>query len=189
MDARLLPRRIVATGWLSLAGCSGPAPAPPSDESAERPPIALERTEPFRTNRREYRFVLESDVVTGKVEYRYTNHSARAVHFANCGGSIALHLERKDPDGWRSVWTPMVPACLSPPVTVRPGEVLEGAVPVRAGTPGSEVAPTFPVDRPAATYRLVGSGMSDDLDRYPRGPDRPLDERVSNPFVIRLVSR
>ena len=120
------------------------------------------------------------------INYTYTNRTGELVSLLNCNGAYGVRLEKLDAGDWATAWIPGMNACLSEPIQLAPGESLEDRVEIVGGESGSEVFPHFQTEM-TGTFRLVIDSAI--LDYQPNGPwekKPPMEERVSNPFEIRV---
>jgi hypothetical protein len=175
---------------VALAGCAEAAPAPtaiardsvvilPRDESA------LFQTDSLRYTLADGDVWYEARIVT-----RFRNATTGPVYFVNCQGATMLHLEKQVDGQWVSALAPIMPLCLSAPITITAGASYDLNVPVIAAHPNTNAAPKFTVVEIPGVYRIVWSdALNTYQDRLPFGTPLPLDQRVSNRFVLTLPSR
>ncbi|HEU4630105.1 MAG TPA: hypothetical protein VFS08_10160 [Gemmatimonadaceae bacterium] len=128
---------------------------------------------------------------SGIVDVRFTNRTGATVYVVNCNGATALHLEKRIGDHWIPVWSPVLPACLSAPITVPPGGTHEAAILVFGGYPGGNAEPRFTVTEIPGSYRLVWDAVLSSYreDRSPFGERVGREHRVSNPFILEVEPR
>jgi hypothetical protein len=141
----------------------------------------------IQTESLEYQFQPDWIGLRVEIPYVFTNRTGRRVYLVNCNGAFALHLERENEGAWRSAWGPALEDCLSPPIVIRRNATFADTLRVWGAPPGSNTRPQFDVNDPSGTYRIVWDHAlsSFQADRYPFGPQIPLDARISNRFTIR----
>jgi hypothetical protein len=122
-----------------------------------------------------------------QIAYRFRNATADTIYAINCNGAISMAVEKKEPTGWRTFWAPVTNACLSPPITVPPGETFSAPLSLWGAPPGGNVGPAFSDTTIEGTYRLVWWNLVSHYaeDRQGFGDTLPLDLRVSNEFTLR----
>jgi hypothetical protein len=132
-----------------------------------------------------YPFVGTASGLSVSIPYTFTNRTGGSVYLGNCRGSFALHLERAVGDVWQTAWSPILAACLSPPIVIAADEVWTGTLHVEGGTPDGNTWPRFDVTDPAGTYRLVwDAAVGWYKDDPSSGVSLPLRERISNTFEL-----
>ena len=122
-----------------------------------------------------------------EIPYTFTNRTGRTIYLVNCRGAFSIHLERQDEGAWKAAWSPVIPACLSPPIAIEKNTVFHDTLHVWGAPPdSSHYAPNFDLDDPSGVYRIVwGTGLTSfDANAYPFGPLITLDWRVSNRFTL-----
>ena len=130
--------------------------------------------------------VRDGDAFRTSIPYTFTNRTGGPVYLLNCRGGFGLHLERQEEGDWAPAWSPVLLACLSPPIVIDEAEVWVDTVEVVAGLPDGNLWPRFDVADPAGTYRIVwGAAFSSYRpDGPPWGRLLPWAERVSNSFEL-----
>jgi len=124
-----------------------------------------------------------------QIPYSFTNRTGSKVYLENCRGSFSIFLQTKEDGEWSYTWSPVLPACLSPPIVIEPGEVYATILDLGGCTSGGSCGPTLDLARvTSAPARIVwGTGLSSyDADRHPFGELIPLEERVSNSFRLEV---
>ena len=173
-----------------LTACSNGTSAPSDvgdDGGALR---TLEASALFQTDSLEYTLAAGVRGYSGEIGVRFTNRTGQTVYFVNCNGATGVRLEKRIGAQWQSVWSPVLPACLSAPITVQPGATHGFRIHVFGGYPGSNTAPQFAVADIAGEYRAVWpDALRSYQDRLPFGEPRALAHRVSNTFVLRVEPR
>ena len=165
-----------------LAACaSPPAPTVARDENA------LFQTDSLRYTLRE---VVGFGYET-RITAHFTNLTGATAYFVNCNGTTMLHLEKLAGEQWTRAWSPVVPLCLSPPITVASGRSYEFRIPLFAAKPDANAEPKFTVPDIPGVYRIVWSDAlsSYDENKQPFGTPLSLEQRVSNSFTLSLPSR
>lgn len=103
----------------------------------------------------------------------------------NCQGGFSLALDRWDDGEWILAWSPVVAACLSPPVIIDEGELfsdtifISGAFPDESATAGFDTAEHSGMYRIRwlSAYRSIEEGQAS-------GASIPEEYRVSNSFQL-----
>ena len=167
----------------ALAACGGDvttAPGPTAKLIAER-----DTDTGFQTDSLAYTLRAGRSGYETRIAAVFTNRSASTVYIVNCGGATAVSLEKLVGDQWQRVWSPVIPACLSQPITVPAGGTWRTELWVFGGYPGSNSYPQFEVADPAGVYRAVWHGVLISYqDRLPFGEPLPLPLRASNRFTL-----
>jgi hypothetical protein len=128
----------------------------------------------------------------GLIGVRFTNTTGGTTYFENCNGATSLQLEKLVGGQWQPAWSPMIPLCLSPPITVAPGATYDSQINVFGGHPNSNTAPTFSVPDIPGVYRAVWTnalGSYREAGSGQFGPQLPFEQRVSNRFALLVTSR
>ena len=108
----------------------------------------------------------------------FRNHSAVEVLISTCHSPHPPALEKLGPDGWVTVYSPVVLLCLGPPVRIAPGDDYRITYHV-AGTRLPNAAPRLEVDEIPGTYRLNWYAL-----HTKSGGQLPAAQRTSNPFEL-----
>ena len=139
----------------------------------------------LQTDALSYELVRDDPGLRVSIPYTFTNRTGGPVYLVNCRGGFGLHLERDDGGEWHVAWSPVLLACLSPPIVIEEDEVWADTLEVWGAPPGSNWRPRFDVADPAGTYRIVwDAALSSYQDHLPFGAPLPLAERVSNAFQL-----
>ncbi|MDE2973468.1 MAG: hypothetical protein OXU64_01925 [Gemmatimonadota bacterium] len=123
-----------------------------------------------------------------EIPYSFTNRTGSKVYIPNCRGGFDIRLQVEEAGYW-AYWSPVLLACLSPPIVIEPDEVYEAILDVVGCTSGGSCAPRLTLPPAASTrYRIMwGDALSSYDDRAdPFGELIPLEERVSNSFTLRI---
>lgn len=130
----------------------------------------------------------EGRIYQGDIPFVYTNARADTVWVPNCHQTLQMILQRQGLGGWRTIWGSITPACLSAPIVILPGESWSDTLHIHGGTEGSNVGPPFPSGDLEGIYRLVWLPLVSAYDPSApgSGPLLPLEERVSNRFLVRI---
>jgi hypothetical protein len=168
---------------LSCTACSPdepPAPGQPPAEAAPRPP------EPLRTDAPSYQLVRDGVGWRTEITAEFLNTYPDTLHAINCNGALTVAVEKREEAGWTTFWAPMTNACLSPPVTVPPGEAITLPLTIWGAPPGSDAGPQFADTTFAGSYRLLWWNLVSGYDatRGDMGDTIPLRYRVSNEFSL-----
>ena len=178
---------------LFVAGCAGPSDRPTRDgvdSSSEADTSSQERsTSAMRTTQTEYALRESSYGYETTIAYTYTNSFVDTVYVVNCNGDVSPALQRQTTTGeWEDWWIPATNACLSPPVRVAHGERYSDSLRVIIASHDSATyryvrSPSMP-----GTFRLIWHKAlaSYDYSHMSFDDEMPIEQRVSNPFVMRL---
>lgn len=123
----------------------------------------------------------------GELEFSITNVTDRTISLLNCNGAFGLRLERWSGGEWEYAWGPILPRCLSPPISLEPDESRDSGLFVFGGYPGGNSYPRFRVETVDGIYRLVvTSGYWDYRHDGPSwGEEVPRGYLTSGPFELR----
>jgi hypothetical protein len=171
------------------------APAVPATPAAAPvvpvgPAIARDIGATFQTDSVGYTLRAGTSGYEGQIGVVFTNRTPGAVYIVNCGGATQLRLEKLVGGEWKYAWAPYIPLCLSPPITVAPGETYRTGIRVFGGYAGSKTYPQFEVGDIAGVYRAVWLNvLSSYQDRAPFGEVLPTELRVSNRFTLLIEPR
>ncbi len=182
---------VIAAGPLgcgdAAVGLEGLAVTPegPSVTTVTRDTTAL-----FQTDSLAYSLRLGGDWYQGEIGVTFTNRTSGKVYIVNCGGSTGLRLEKRVAGQWQGVWSPIMPACLSKPITVPAGATYRTRIAISAGVIGTNTAPQFASPDITGEYRAVWfEVLSSYQDQLPFGEPLSLAARVSNRFVLTAPQR
>lgn len=165
----------VLAATLLLAACNPPP-------SVERDPAPLLQTDTLA-----YELVEDEAGFRTTIPYTYRNETGGAVYLANCNGDVRPLLEMDRNGFWFPAWEPFRTDCLSPPVVIGPGETYADTLHLRGAPPASNLLPVFVFPEIQGVYRMVWFQAHAALDSTTLQPSDPLplEQRVSNPFVLR----
>ena len=160
-----------------LASCEGDI-TPPVVDGDTTPPIQTDATL--------YELRLDWVGLATDIPLRWENRAADTLYIVNCRGALAPVLEKEVADGWEAFWSPVLLACLSPPIVMEPGDVLVDTLHVWGALPGHNAGPEFKSDDLEGIYRIVMDNVvfHYDEDRQGFGDDVPLEYRVSSSFAL-----
>jgi hypothetical protein len=127
----------------------------------------------------------------GEIGVTFTNRTKGTVYIANCNGATAISLEKRLAREWTIVWTPPIPLCLSPPITIAPAATYRTHIRVFGGYAGSNVGTQFSTTNIPGEYRAVWGRVlsSYRADSLPFGTPLPIAQRVSNRFLLKTERR
>lgn len=178
-----VPLSLYCAVALLTAACAETGDVPPGEEmlSESTPPVAPVVADSGGVS------VGSDSYVVGTIEggpgvmidHRFTNATGATVYLANCNGAFSVTLESEAGGEWTGVYSPPIPACLSPPLEIGPGASHEGTliVPVGPSQPGVGVQP--------GRHRLVWGGLHTSWNLTgPMGELIPAAQRTSEPFEI-----
>ena len=141
---------------------------------------------PIRTDTRQYTLREEGVGLGTDIDITFRNHSGRTIYLVNCNGLLAPVLEKRVGGEWVPFWSPVLPQCLSEPITIEPGATIARRLQVWGALPGNNWGPEWKSPDVAGTYRIVLHSAVHDYNpnAYPFGPEVALRYRVSNPFTL-----
>ncbi len=158
--ARALLPLLAAAG---LAAACGDVPAVERDPSA-----------PIQTSALRYELRTLDFGYAATIPWTFQNGTGHEVRVRNCRGDVRPSLQVRREGRWVDAWRPFGSACESPPLVIPPGGSYADTLEVVGAPPGSNVTPAFVFEDVAGVYRLV----------WDRAADLPLEETVSNAFVL-----
>ena len=82
---------------------------------------------PIQTNALAYDLDVDPVGYTATIDFVFTNPNPVAVYVINCGGNAPPSLEKFVAGVWITAWSPIVPACLSPPIVIAGGQRYPGS--------------------------------------------------------------
>lgn len=178
-------RAVVAV--MILAACGEVAGGLPTEAGA--PDAGAQAS--FQTDSATYTLHATSTGYEGDIGVVFTNPGPAPVYVVNCNGATGWRLERWTSGAWRSVWSPILPACLSEPI------VIQGRAQYRVVARISDCgflgacAPRL-TDLPRGEpHRLVWTLFVTAYDA--RGPSwgspLPDERRTSNTFTLRTAAK
>lgn len=96
-------------------------------------------------------------------------------------------MEKKDSVGWHTVWAPLINGCLSPPITLAPGNSVSDTLSLWGAPPRGNVDPEFIDTVFDGTCRLVWWNLVHhyNTDQSGFGDTVPLLHKISNEFTLR----
>ncbi|MEJ2538950.1 MAG: hypothetical protein P8188_03005 [Gemmatimonadota bacterium] len=118
------------------------------------------------------------------IRYSFVNRTGAPVTLRNCNGVFSLGLERRTASGWMRSWSPTVLLCESPPIVIAPGDRWAGSIQVGASPLTPTSFPDLPLDDAEGVYRIIWDHAL--AGPSASGPLLPAEDRVSNPFSLRL---
>lgn len=155
--------------------------------TATPPTVERDTTALVQTDSLIYRLEREWAGLRTTIRFSFTNPLPDTVYMVNCNGVVSGQLEKRSDGGqWIAMWSPVLPACLSPPVVIAPGATYEGTLPVWGALPGTNAAPQFNSSEVEGVYRMVWGSLVLHYDdsRQGFGDPVPLSVRISNAFVL-----
>lgn len=114
-----------------------------------------------------------------EIPFRFENRTGDEICLTNCNGGYAVALVH---DAGERVWSPVLPACLSAPITIEPGETFRDTLEIFHGLEPHRF-PKFEGD-PEGIFRLdiVAAGHPGSGTSCRR--ELPAEERISNRFRL-----
>jgi hypothetical protein len=167
-----------AVAVLTAASCA--------ESTAPATPLVRDTTALFQTDSLRYTLRADDEQWTGVVSWVFTNSTAAPVSFLNCGGQTLLIFQRRVPGGWVSAWGPGTFECLSPPITVEPGQQYTATIAVHVRYPWLPFSSIAAPDDMTGTFRIVWERAVPGDGSFPFSAPLPLEQRVSNAFELRL---
>jgi hypothetical protein len=145
----------------------------------------------FQTDSLAYTLRATSTGYEGRIGARFTNKTDGTAYFVNCQGGTGVELQKLIDGAWKSVWSPVLLLCLSPPIVVASGGKQDLAISVFGGFPGCHCAPQFSITDIPGVYRAVWTGAvsSYQTQGLPFGAPLPEEHRISNRFTIAVEPR
>jgi hypothetical protein len=166
------------------AGCSGGVEGDVIVDPTA-PLIARDLAALFQTDSLRYTLKAFSGSYDGTIGVVFTNGTPDTAFIVNCAGSTSLALEKLVDGGWVRAWSPVLPACLSPPIVIAPGRQYRSDVRIFSGYVGSNLYPQFSITDITGIYRIVWDNVLRTYqDRLPFGEPVGPDRRVSNRFEL-----
>lgn len=182
----------VQTAWLAEAWFEGPVAESYPVQATASLVIVQRSADPvrptlFRTDSVAYTLRARDNGYAAVIGVTFTNRTSDTTYFVNCNGSVGVSLEKLIEGNWRNAWSPVLPACLSSPITVAPGATRRMPIEVFGGFPGSNTYPQFAVAEISGVYRAVwNSAVTRYQNHLPFGEPLPLAQRTSNRFTLQV---
>ena len=150
-----------------------------------------DRTPDSQTDSASYTLRSTSPWYQTTIGVTFTNRTNTAANFVNCNGGTGVQLEKLINGTWTTVWSPILLACLSPPIVVASGAKFQTAIHVFAGDVGSNFYPQFTVADIPGTYRAVWTEVVANYTTAGQsfGELLPLEHRTSNTFTLAVEPR
>jgi hypothetical protein len=169
---------LAAAVVLACSACGGSERTDDAPEAAEAAPL--------RTNATSYVLIADSIGWGAQVMLNFRNTAEDTLYAVNCNGALTFALERDGPSGWAVVLAPATNGCLSPPITIAPGETFITPWGIYGARPGGNAGPQFADSTFGGGYRLVWWNLRFhyDPEREQMGDTVPLRYRVSNVFGL-----
>jgi hypothetical protein len=132
-----------------------------------------------------------------EIPFRYTNATGRTLVIIGCNPPRPPLLEWWTGVEWRAAFEHIELLCLSQPFVIAPGTVIVDTLRLAVardsiGPTGHRIRPHWQASHGVGEYRLVWSlrdpARPDANDPWLGGAARPLAERVSNTFRLRIVT-
>ena len=174
---------ILSTFAAATSSCGGPGITEPPAAAPETPGAAI------TTDSLSYTLARSSGgFYTIVISMVYTNRHAFATQVSDCPAQQPPLLQRWSGTAWELAWQPPPAACTGLATTVAPGAVLRLVEEVTGGLPPSRFIPIWYSVDPSGTHRAVWN-----VRRAPGSVSEsvpiPIEERVSNNFVVRFLGR
>lgn len=144
----------------------------------------------FQTDSLAYTLRAGATGVDGEIGVTFTNRTGGTVYIVNCNGATVVSLEKRVTGQWKNVWSPPIPLCLGPPITVLASGTYRTRIRIYGGYPRTNSYPQFSVTDIRGEYRAVWLNvLTSYRDRPPFGNALPIDQRVSNRFKLATERR
>jgi hypothetical protein len=143
----------------------------------------------------EYEVRDDGQVYHAQIPFRYTNRTLDTLVLTGCNPPPRPLLEWWNGTEWHFAYDQIALGCRSSPFVIPPGTVIDDTLRLRVSPDsvrpdGRAVIPYWVASRTVGEYRLTWPLRSQaspaDRRRLHGGPLRPLSERVSNTFRLRL---
>lgn len=177
-----------------IVGCSSPrddseSEPPPRDSISDSSASAHTPADgsPMQTTATVYRLRSHPAGVAADIVYTYTNSSGAPVYLINCNGDVSPSFQRERDGKWENAWGPGTNACLSPPVVISAGDTYRDTLQMVVAEQDGEFYNEIISADSGRRYRLIWHQALSSFDdnARPFGPDLPIEQRVSNPFVLK----
>ena len=172
---------------LLTLGCASVPKVPPAPPGPDIPSLFVPGSEyEVRDDGRAYHAL---------IPFRYTNHTPDTLVITGCNPPPRPLLEWWTGAEWHYAYDQIELGCLSSPFVILPGTVIEDTLRLRVSRDsilpdGRHVMPYWLASRTVGDYRLTWPLRSQapiiENRRFHGGPLRPIAERVSNTFRLRL---
>jgi hypothetical protein len=175
--------KLLVAALLAL-GC---ATAPRSPSGPEAPHLVVPAPE--------YELRDDGQLYHAEIPFRYTNRTPDTLVLAGCNPPPRPVLEWWSGTQWHFAFDHIELDCLSSPFVMPPGTIIDDTLRLRVSRDsvlpdGHGVSPHWRASRTVGEYRLVwplrSQALPGERRRFHAGPLRPLSERVSNTFRLRL---
>jgi hypothetical protein len=176
--------KVVLAVALVLLSCNAPS-APPG-------PAAPHLVVPEE----EYVIRGDSEMYAAEIPFRYTNRTQDTLVITGCRPPEPPRLEWWTGSEWRLAFQHASLLCLSPPFVIPPGTVIDDTLRLHVprdtiGPGGSVIMPYWEASHRLGEYRLVwplqNQAPPAKRSEWQGGGVRPLGERVSNTFRLRII--
>jgi hypothetical protein len=182
---RLLVRTVLFAAVFGISGVS--LACRETTSPVALPAIARDTLALFQTDSLHYTLSVDPTALGYQVQLGvvFTNRTPRTAYFVNCGGGTSISLEKLVGARWQTVWTPILLACLSSPITVPPGGTYRRQLDVFGARPGTNMMPQFSMTDLTGVYRLAWHEVVYDYqDHLPWGEPLAAEHTVSNRFTL-----
>ena len=165
---------------------TAPAVIDSGSVGADVPPASGDGA-PMRTSASAYQLRSDSPGLVTEIPYRFTNRSGAPIYLTNCNGDVSPALQRERGGKWEDAWWPTMNECLSPPVVIPAGGSYADTLTLMVDSHHKEIYNELASSDGSRRYRLVWHQAlaSFDGNARPFGERVPIEQRVSNPFVLK----
>jgi hypothetical protein len=142
---------------------------------------------PMQTSATVYQLRRHPAGVATEIVYTYTNSSGAPIYLVNCNGDVSPSLQREQAGKWEDAWSPIMNECLSPAVVIPAGGTYSDTLRMFVDSNHGDFYNDLVSSDGNRHYRLVWHQALSSFDSrgYPFGEKVPIEQRVSNPFVLK----
>jgi hypothetical protein len=166
------------------AACGDTLSAPPAAE------FTRDTMADFQTDSLSYTLRPSGRDYEAAIRVVFSNRTADTAYFPNCGGLSNIELQKLVQQEWKTVWSPALAGCYTPPTVVLPTETLAFATAVIAQLTTGDLIPKFSIlaAEVPGEYRIVWKAVANHYTYTPSGPTSgvgvALEHRISNRFML-----
>jgi hypothetical protein len=140
---------------------------------------------------------LEGGFYSAEIPFRYTNRTGDTLVITGCHPPGVPRLEWWNGEAWRMAFQYIELMCLSAPFVIAPGTIIDDTVRLSVfrdsvGPSGHLTLPHWEASRSVGEYRLMwplqNQAPPARRREYLGGTPRPLADRISNTFRLRIAT-
>jgi hypothetical protein len=173
---------------LLLGGCTRPVESPAPVKAAAPAKAQSAPPAPVRTDRSSYVLTNGPRGPEATIVTTLRAPADKSLYLLNCNRQTGVNLQRKVGDEWVYAWTVTMNACLSPPIVVPPNDEHTARVYLHEHSGGVSYPERARMIE-SGTYRVIWTGVLTSVDANGRGPELPLEQRVSAPITIEVPAQ